>query len=204
MKRRWLLWLLLVAFVWLVVSHFTEIQQLVKTLAGGQWQWILAAALLQVVYYMAYTTLYQSAFTTVEVESRLYDLLLVMFASLFVNVVAPSGGASGAALFVDDATRRGQSEAAAAAVTVLVLVADFVAFTLVLIAGLIYLFLQHDLAAYEVVGAIILLLMTAGLAGVLELGLWQPERLRRWLNWLQQALHRLGSRMGRPVVLADD
>lgn len=204
MKRHWLLWLLLIAFVWLVVSRFTEIQQLVKTLAGGQWQWILAAVLLQVIYYIVYTALYQSAFTTVEVESRLRDLLPVTFASLFVNVGAPSGGASGAALFVDDAARRGQSAARATAGTVLVLVADFAAFTLVLIVGLIYLFLQHDLVVYEVVGAIILLLMTVGLAGALLLGLWQSERLRRWLNWLQQTLHCLGSRMGHPVALAAD
>ena len=106
MKRRWILWLLLIVFVWLVVAQFTEIEQLVETLSQGQWQWILFAVLLQFLYYVIYTALYQSAFATVDVESRLRNLLPIIFAAIYVNVVAPSGGASGAALFVDDAARR--------------------------------------------------------------------------------------------------
>jgi uncharacterized protein (TIRG00374 family) len=204
MKRRWLFWLLIIAFVWVVVSRFTEIEKLVETLAQGQWQWVLAAALLQVVYYIVFTGLYQSAFYTVEVESRVSELLPVMFASIFVNVAAPTGGASGAALFVDDAVRRGQSAARAAAGTVLVLAADFGAFIPVLIAGLIYLFLQHDLQAYEIAGAAIFLLIIGGLTGVFVLGLWQPDRLRQLLGWLQCNLNRLAGRFRRPPLLAED
>jgi len=204
MKRRWLFWLLIIAFVWVVISRFTEIQKLVETLAQGQWEWVLAAALLQVVYYLVYTGLYRSAFYTVEVESQVNELLPVMFASIFVNVAAPTGGASGAALFVDDAARRGQSAARAAAGTVLVLVADFSAFTLVLIVGLVYLFLQHDLKAYEIAGAAILLLFIGGLTGVLLLGLWQPDWLRRLLGWLQRTINRMAGWFRRPALLADD
>jgi phosphatidylglycerol lysyltransferase len=204
MRRRWLFWLLIIAFVWVVVSRFTEIEKLVETLAQGQWQWVLAAALLQVVYYIVFTGLYQSAFYTVEVESRVSELLPVMFASIFVNVAAPTGGASGAALFVDDAVRRGQSAARAAAGTVLVLAADFGAFIPVLIAGLIYLFLQHDLQAYEIAGAAIFLLIIGGLTSVFVLGLWQPDRLRQLLGWLQCNLNRLAGRFRRPPLLAED
>jgi uncharacterized membrane protein YbhN (UPF0104 family) len=204
MKRRWLFWLLIIAFVWVVVSRFTEIEKLVETLAQGQWEWVLAAALLQVVYYIVFTGLYQSAFYTVEVESRVSELLPVMFASIFVNVAAPTGGASGAALFVDDAARRGQSAVRAAAGMVLVLAADFGAFTLVLIVGLVYLFLYHDLKSYEIVGAVVLLLIIGGLTGILLLGLWGPDWLRRLLSWLQRAANRLAGWFRRPALLADD
>ena len=61
MKRRMLFWLLIVVFVWLVVSRFTEIEKLTKTLAQGKWQWVLVAAGLQAVYYVVYAALYQSA-----------------------------------------------------------------------------------------------------------------------------------------------
>lgn len=186
MKRRWLFWLLVIAFIWVVVSRFTEVEKLVETLAQGQWEWVLAAALLQAIYYLTYTALYQSAFYTVEVESRVSELLPVMFASVFINVAAPTGGASGAALFVDDVARRGQSAVRAAAGTVLVLAADFGAFTLVLIVGLLYLFLYHDLKSYEIAGAAILLLFVGGLTGILLLGLWGSDWLRRLLGWLQR------------------
>jgi phosphatidylglycerol lysyltransferase len=203
-KRRWLFWLLLVAFLWVVVTRFTEIERLVETLAQGQWQWILAAALLQVVYYIVYAALYQTAFYTVEVESRVRDLLPVTMGSIFVNVVAPSGGASAAALFVDNAARRGQSAARATAGTLLVLVADFIAFSLVLIIGLIYLFLQHNLKAYEIFASAILLLIITALSSVLLLGLWQPDRLRRLLGWLQCTLNRLAGWFRRSAFLAED
>jgi ferredoxin len=63
---------------------------------------------------------------------------------------------------------RGYASAAALG-TLLVLVADFSAFLLVLAVGMAYLFVQHDLKAYEVVAAVLLVLMTAGLAGVMLL-----------------------------------
>jgi phosphatidylglycerol lysyltransferase len=201
MKRRWVLWLLGIAFVWLIVSRFTEIEKLAQTLAQGRWQWVLGAALLQVVYYIVYAGLYQSAFDTVDVTSRIPDLLPVVFASLFVNVVAPTGGASGAALFVDDASRRGQSPARATLGTLLVLVADFSAFLLVLAIGMAYLFVQHDLKAYEVMAAVALVLMTACLAGVMLLGLWRPSFLRRLLGWVQRAANRGAGWIHRPAFL---
>src|SRR5262245_4679598 len=203
MKRRWLFWLLILAFIWLAVSRFTEIEKLAKTLAQGQWQWVLAALVLQILYYVVYTQLYQTAFTTVEVQSRLWELLPVTFGSIFVNVVAPSGGASGAALFVDDAARRGQSSARTTAGTLLVLIADLGAFTLILLIGLIFLFSQHDLKFYEIIGAIVLLVMTGGLTGVLALGIWQPSQLRRVLGWLHRTVNRLAGWLRRPPFLAE-
>jgi uncharacterized protein (TIRG00374 family) len=204
MKRRWLLWLLIIAFVWVVITRFTEIENLAETLAQGRWQWVLTAALLQVLYYIVYAALYQAAFYTVEVESRVSELLPVTLGSVFVNVVMPSGGASTAALFIDDAVRRGQSAARAAAGTVLVLVADFSAFTLVLVVGLAYLFLQHSLEVYEIIGTIVLLLFIGSLTSVLLLGLWQPDRLRHLLNWLQRTVNRLAGWLRRPPFLAED
>ena len=191
MKRRWLFRLLIVAFLWVVISRFTEIEKLTQTLIQGQWQWVLAAALLQVVYYVVFSALYQASFHAVEVESRVRDLVPVTLSSIFVHVAAPSGGASGVALFVDDAVRRGQSAARATAGILLVQIADFATFTLVLIVGLAYLYSRHDLTIYEILGTVVLLFILSGLTSVLLLGLWQPERLRRLLNWLQRTFNHL-------------
>ena len=204
MKLRWLFWLLIIAFLWVVISRFTELQKLVEILIQGQWQWVLVAAVLQVIFYITYTGLYQSAFYTVEVESRIMDLLPVMFASIFVNVAAPSAGASGAALFIDDAARRGRSAVRTAAGVLLVLTAYFSAFTLILVAGLAYLFLLHNLEIYEIVAALCLLAVLGGLAFVLLLGLWRPDTLRSLLTWLQRRINTLGSHIKRPDLLGTD
>lgn len=201
MIRRGLLVLLVIGFIWLAAVKLTEIEKLADTLAQGKIHWILAAVLLQVLYYLLYSGVYQSAFATVDVPSKLRELLPVTFASIFVNVVAPSGGASGAALFVDDAARRGQSAARAAVGTILVLIADFGAFTLILLVGLAVLFISHDLALYQVVAALILIVVTLSLAGMLLLGLLHPERLRQLLSQIQQAVNRAGSWFRRPALL---
>ena len=204
MTRRVVFWLLIIGFVWVVVTNITEVQQLARTFAQGSWQLILAALAVQVIYYIVFTASYQAAFYTVEVQSRLWNLIPVTLGALFVNVVAPAGGTAGVALFVDDAKRRNQSPARATAGTLLQLIADFSSFTLVLIIGLIYLFTQHDMQPYEILAALILLGFTVGLSGILMLGLWRPALLQRLLCWLQHSAYRLAARLKHAPFLADD
>ncbi len=202
MARRLLLVLLVIAFVVVVVSRLTEIEHLVATLRQGLWPWVLAAAFLQGMYYAAYAALFHAAFRVVEVDGRWRDLLPVLLASLLINTLAPSGGTAGTALFVDDAARRGQSPARALAGTLLVRVADACAFAAVLVVGLAHLFLRHDLKAYEITAAVLLLLGTAGLTAVLLLGLWRPAQLRRGLGWIERAAVRLAAWFRRPSPLS--
>ncbi len=202
MKRRWILWLVVVVFAVLVGTHFTQAKDLAVTLVQGEWHWLLLAAFLQGLYYLTLTGLYHSAFDTVRVHSRLRDLLPVTLVSVFLNVAAPSAGASGIALFVDDARRRGQSPVRASAGTLLVTVANYSAFLLVLTAGLIYLSLQRHLQIYEGLAAGILVLMLGGLVAVLSLGLWQPDGLRRLLGCLQRTANRITLRFKHKELLA--
>ncbi len=204
MRRRWILWVLIIAFVWLVITRFTEIQKLLDILTQGQWEWVLAAALLQALFFVVYAALYQAAFHTVEVESRVGELIPVLLSSWFLTVVAPSGGASTAALFADDAARRGQSPVRAAAGTVLVLLADFSSFIVVLAIGLLYLFGQHSLQFYHILGTAVLLFFIASLTGLLLMGVWQPDQLRRFLHWVQHIVNNLAQRLRRPAWLAGD
>ena len=98
MKKRWIVLVLTVLFLWLVVSRFTELEQLKSPLAQGQWDWIFAAVLTQMLYYVVFTASYQSAFYTVDISTRTRDLIPVTLGSLFINVVVPAGGAGGATL----------------------------------------------------------------------------------------------------------
>ena len=201
MARRWLLWVLAIAFVWLVVTRYAEIEQLSVILSTGRWPWVLAAVVLVVAYYLVYTALYQSAFEVVDVRSRVRELLPVVLAALFLNVAAPTGGASGTALFVDDAVRRKQSAARTAAGVLLEYIAMFCAFLLILAVGMTVLFISQDLQTYEVIAALLLLLLVSGLTGVLLLGLWNVVLLREMLGWVQRAVNGLTARLKRPDFL---
>ncbi len=204
MARRWLLWLLVIAFVWAVITRFTQLEHLVETLRRGEWPWVLAAAVLQALFYSTAAVLYYLCFQTVGVAANMTEMLTVLLASLFVNTVAPSGGLAGSALFVDDAARRGQSAARAAAGALLARIADTAGFTVLLLAGMVYLFLRGDLKAYQVTGAILLLLITAGLGALLVLGVSRPDALRRTLDGMARGTNRLARRLRRPAPLAPD
>ncbi len=203
MKRRWLVWLLFIAFVWVIVSRFTEIELLAQTLAQGRFEWLLLAALFQIGYYYCYTLLYQSALETVEVESHLREILPVVFAAIFMNVAAPVGGASGPALFVDDAKRRGRSGPRAAAGMLLAVICNEASFLVVLAVGVAYLFVRGDLYTYQIIGVIALLCLVMGLTSVLILGLWRPVWVRKMLSGVQRLLNHAASVLKRPPLLAE-
>jgi len=66
-------------------------------------QRILAASL-QVLYYAAFAAIFKPAFYTVEIKSKILDHIPVTLGALFINVIAPTWGMDGAALYVDDAS----------------------------------------------------------------------------------------------------
>jgi uncharacterized membrane protein YbhN (UPF0104 family) len=193
--------LVTVAFIVLVILRFGELEELAATLVEGRWEWLLAAALLQLVYYLLLGVLYQTAFAVVWVRSRLRELMPVLFASVFVNNLAPTGGISGAALFVDDAARHGESPARAAEGVLLVWVAQNVALLPVLGLGLAFLAVTGNLVPYQALGSGIFLLLVAALGAGLLLGRWQAGRLRGLLGWLQHTVNDLGRHIRRPDLL---
>lgn len=199
--RRWLFWALVIAATWFLISRYAELEKLIDTLRHGDWRWILVAAGLQAVFFLVYASVYQAAFSTVGVRSRTRELLPVWFASIFINTVAPTAGP---VLFIDDAAQRGESASRAAAGTVLVRIADFGTFALILVVGMAYLFLHHNLQPYVVVGAVLLLLLVLGWCALLLLGLHKVEGLQRLLSWGQEWVARLAARAHRPSPLPED
>ncbi|MDI7275376.1 MAG: lysylphosphatidylglycerol synthase domain-containing protein, partial [Anaerolineae bacterium] len=197
MKRRWLLWALAGVLLVVVLTRLAELEQLAATLSQGRWPWVLAAALLQLGYYLAFAALYRAAFSAVGVSTRLLDLVPVVFGSLALTVALPSGGLSAAALFVDDAARRGQSALRAAAGVLLVQVAQLGVFALILLAALLHLGVSRSLQGYHLAASALLLLFLGGMLGLLLLGAWHPAILRRALAAAQRLADRLGGLLGR-------
>jgi len=203
MKRRWLFWLLVIAFLVFVVSRLTEIGDLLDTLRRGQWEWVLAAVFAQMIYHVVYTGIFRSAFHVVNIESRVRDLLPVRFAALFVNAVVPVATLGGTALFMDDAAQRGESPSRAAGGVLITLLADVAAFIPVMSVGLLYLGIQRVLRTYQLLTAFVVLSMTAGLGTLLLLGR-REERLRSVLDWVRRLAARVAGWINRPPPLAED
>jgi hypothetical protein len=202
--RRWILPLAVVAFVVVVLLRATELRELGRTLARGRWPWVMAAALLQVAYYLVYAGLCHAAFGLVGMRSRFREVFVVLLGSMFANVVVPTGGAAGAALFMDDAARRGESAARAAAGLLLIMAATVTALALTCGASLVYLAGRHDLRSLEVWGMVVLAVMVAGMGFLLALGLWLPEALAGALQGMAAATVRVARWLRLPDPLGPD
>ena len=200
--RRRGLWVLGgLGFVTLLALRRGEVAELGATLLQGQWHWVLAAVALQAIFYVVYSLLYQLSFATVEVRSRLRDLVPLLFASLFVKALVPSGGVSALALFVDDAARGGQSAARTAEGALLVLTADLVTMAPLILYGLAYLHVRGVLQAYQVIGVAFFLVFTAGLVGILLVGRWRPGSVLALMRWAQGVANGLARRLRRKPFL---
>jgi phosphatidylglycerol lysyltransferase len=204
MKTRWALIILTLLFLWALVSRFTELEQLKNTLQQGQWALILAALVSQAIYFIVFTASYQAAFATLDIQTRTRDLIPVTLGSLFVNMVVPAGIAGGTALFAQDLARHGKPATRTTTGVLLQLVADFTAFAFILVPGLIYLSFEHDLKAYEIAAAILLLLMTVGLSGILLLGIWKPNWLYRVFDFSERTANRVSEKLRHSTILSED
>jgi phosphatidylglycerol lysyltransferase len=204
MKTRWILVILTILFLWGLVSRFTELEQLRNTLKEGQWAWIFAALFSQSLYFLVYSASYQSAFATLDIRTRTRELVPFTLGALFVNMVVPAGIAGSTGLFAAELKRRGQPAARTATAVLLQLIADFAAFTFILVPGFFYLFYEHDLEPYEIAAGILLLLMTVGLSAVLSLGIWRPGWLYLLFASVQRISERVSQKIRRSSWLAND
>lgn len=187
MWRRLIYWALAVAFAFFVITRLTEIKQVLDTLSQGRWWLIGIAAVLQLAASLTYTLLYREAFQAVSVKTSYKELVLVYFASIFVNIMAPVSGAGGVALFADNASRHKQSSARAAMGALLPPIATFSSFIVILVIALLLLDSKGRLYSYELIAAIILLVIMLIIASIIFMSLKYPERLSNILNWLQRA-----------------
>lgn len=204
MIRRWMYWFLVLAFIWIVATRFNEITDFSFTLSQGRFKWVLIAVALQILHYLVSSASFRTAFAIVGVESRVRDLLPLLFGSVLVSVVAPSGGASCAALFVDHSARRGQSPGRTAAGVLLQHISSLAAFMLILSAGLVYLGTQRGLQLYQITAALILLLAVSLISGVLVLAMRYPLLFRRLLGQLQRAINALVCKFKDVTLITDD
>lgn len=197
MSRRVVLWVVVAAAAVLAVTHLQDLVSLGRAFVSGDVRWLAVALALQVAYYAGYVATFRAGFRSVGIERRYSELVAPVFGSIFVNTVAPTGGAAGQALLVDDAVRRGHSAPRSAAALLVAGAADLSGFAVILLAGIAYLAVAHRLDAAEVLASLVLLAAIGGFAGVLVLGLVRPmmvgrlfARLERVSAWAFRTLRR--------------
>jgi uncharacterized protein (TIRG00374 family) len=154
-------------------------------------RFLIVAVLIELVWLFNSATVYAFLFRLVGLREKTPHLVLVSTAANFVNVIAPSVGIGGMAVFLDDATRQNHPTGRVTVVGVLYILFDYLAFFCVLALGFIVLIRRNNLNAGEITAAAILLAIAAGVAFLLYLGYKSAERLGNTLAWLARLVNRV-------------
>jgi uncharacterized protein (TIRG00374 family) len=130
-------------------------------------------------------------FRLVGLQEKTPHLVLVATAANFVNIVAPSVGIGGIAVFLDDAVRQNHSTGRVTVVGVLYILFDYLAFFCVLALGFVVLIRRNNINGGEVTAAAILLALAVGMGFLLYLGYKSAERLGNALAWLARLINKI-------------
>ncbi len=187
--RTFLIALVLLLAVVFMIGRLTEAQQVVDTLRRGDWRWLIAAALLQLVFTVNVAASLRAIYRALGLEEKIERMIPLTAAAFFLNVVAPMAGMSGMAVFLAEAKRRDQPLGRVSAATALLVLYDYAAFLLVLILGLTVLSRRHQLTGAEVTATLVLLVLAIGMGSLLYIGMRSGEQLGRVLAWMSAAVN---------------
>ena len=96
-----------------IISHSAEVEQIAAILRRGNWLFILLAVVLLLLWLLNMAGSYKTIFNLLDLDESYLRLLILTVSANFINVVAPSGGIGGMAIFISDARQKGRTGARA-------------------------------------------------------------------------------------------
>ncbi len=175
----------------IVAISFSELETIMQTIRKAHLGFFLLAILIQVIWFAATGRMYQSIFHLLGVHEDILTLSRIATAANFINVVAPTAGVGGIALFASEARRRGHPTGKVTVAAALYLLLDQAAFLVVLALGLIVLVRRNDLDAGEISASFILLSTAIIYAFVLYIGYRSEEKLGNMLAKVAHFINRV-------------
>jgi len=197
--RKFMILLVLFLGVAFVIISFSELEQTIATLQRGNLWFLLLAFLIEIGWFFLVGITYRSIYRLLKMNDSILNLTQVAAAATFVNVVMPTAGVGGIAIFVNAARKDGHPTGKVTLAAALFLLFDLAAFLAVLALGMIVLIRRNDLAAGEVTASLILLSIASLLAFTLYLGSRSAEAMGKFLA----RLARLVNAVLRPILRQD-
>ncbi|MBK8822602.1 MAG: flippase-like domain-containing protein [Anaerolineales bacterium] len=174
-----------------VAISFSELETIMLTLRKAHLTFFILAIIVQLLWFITTARMYQSIFHLLGVDESTWTLSRIATAANFINVVAPTAGVGGIALFASEARRRGHPAGKVTVAAALFLLLDQAAFLCILALGLIILARRNDLDAGEISASIFLLGIALSYAFVLYLGYRSEEKLGKLLAAAARGINRI-------------
>ena len=174
-----------------LIAKFSEVESIIETIKHGDWRFLGLSVLLIVLWLVNNAASYKLIFSGTGIQEKIEKLLLLVAASNFLNIVAPTAGMSGMAIFISEAKRRGYSTGRVTVAGVLFTWFDYAAFLLILSMGLIILVRRNNLNYAEIIATLILFLTASIIAYLLYVGTQSAEKLSSALVGLTRAANKI-------------
>lgn len=203
-KGRLIFWLLVLLAFFILAFKFADLHQLYLNIKQSELSFIFLAILAQFFYFVLFTVTYKISFRIVNIKYSFRRLFPLTFAYIFVNVVAPTLGASGPALFATEASRRKESSVRTLAGVLVANLAQFITFTGILFLGAFYLYIRGGLKDYQIAASLLLIIITALLMSLIPLAIKKPKSLKKYLYWQTKIFNKLLKIFYRKKRFQDD
>ena len=177
--------------VYFVIGKFAELQVILDTLKRGDLYFIFFAFLVELLWLVNQAASYRSIYRLFGLTEEIRNLVAMAAAANFVNVVAPSVGVGGIAVFVSQARRNGYYSARVMEAGVLFVLFEYLGFLVVLAFGLVVLMRRNNLTAAELTASAILVVAAVAMSVLVYLGVRSSRRLGDLLAWMARRINRL-------------
>ncbi len=175
----------------IAILSLGELRHTWRTLGHSEFRYMLLSILVLIAQIINEAAGYRSLYRLMDIREDFKHLLLLASSTSFINVVAPSGGFGGIAVFVDDAGKRGNPRGLAAAVGALSIFLEYSAFMVILGMGWIVFFRRNDLKPGELTASFIMIAIVIGLGSLILIGSRSGEKLGRILGWMAHRINQL-------------
>lgn len=174
-----------------VALSFSELETITRTLQKAHLGYFALAILIQVFWFFTTGRMYQSVYHLLGLDESITNLSRIAAAANFINIVAPTAGMGGVALFAAEARRRGHPAGKATVAAALFLSLDHAAFLFVLSLGLLVLVRRNDLNAGDLSATLFMIGIAVSYAFILYLGYRSEEKLGNLLAKLARGINRV-------------
>jgi uncharacterized protein (TIRG00374 family) len=197
MLRRMIAALAALLLVVAILTHRREIGALVEALARARPEWLAAALLLQAASVVCLATVFRRTLAAVAVVTRLATACGTLLATFAANLLAPSAGAAGMALWVDVLGRRGAPRPRVVAGVLAGSLLDALALALLVVIAAARVAAERPLAPVEVASAATLAALIAVGAAAIAIAARRPQWWARRLADAQALAARVAARWSR-------
>jgi uncharacterized protein (TIRG00374 family) len=179
-----------------VILRFSEVENILETLQRANPVYLALALAIQTAWFFVLGWTFKSIYGLFGLIETLGRLTLIAAAGSFVNIVTPSAGVGGLAIFITEGRARDLPSGKVTVASALYLLLDEAAFLCVLAVGMVVLIRRNHLGAGEITAALILLSVATVLASLFYIGYRSTEALGEALA----KIARLINNILRPLI----